>query len=88
MPSPDIQIARLTDMYGHCKCVKLYRNREEIADSHFSSYEQTWYVWSGDVRRQYRYDLAKLIEDNLQAVELLLKLAASLNDCLQNAEAA
>lgn len=86
----DIRIVRITDMYGYCKCVKLYRGREEIGDSYFSAGEAggTWYIGACGYETTLKNDRTLTTEENLSAVELVLKLQVSAADALKSARAA
>jgi hypothetical protein len=45
-PNPSDKIVRFTGMYGDCRCVKFYRDDEQIGDSTFSICADgpTWFV--------------------------------------------
>jgi hypothetical protein len=84
-PSSDIKIVRVTDLYGTCKCVKLFRAGEEIGDSHFSAGEAggpLWYISACGLETTLRFDAAKTNEENLAAVELTLRLQVGAADAL------
>jgi hypothetical protein len=91
-PSSDIKIVRVTDLYDTCKCVTLYRDGEEIGDSHLSLGEPSgplWYISALGLETTLRFDPATTTkEENLAAVELTLRLQVSAADALGIARAA
>jgi hypothetical protein len=90
MKTPDIKIVRITGMYGDCKAVQIYRDRERIGDSYLSVGEPggaLWYISACGIETTLRYDLNKSIEENLAAVELTLRLQVSAADALASPRA-
>lgn len=87
--SPRPKPVRMTDMYGHCKCVKLMRDGEEIADSYWSMGEGVWYLSACGLETTLRFDISRTtFEENLQAVEAGLRVLVAQADTLQSARAA
>jgi hypothetical protein len=88
-PDAAIKAVRVTDMYGHCKCVKLMRDGKEIADSYWSMGEGVWYLSACGLETTLQADLAsKSFEENLRAVEAGLRALVASADALRSARAA
>lgn len=84
------RIVRVTGMYGDCKCIKFYRDGEQIGDSYFSICADgpTWFVEACGYETTLKVDLNRSLEENLHAVETMLKLQVSAFDALRAARAA
>jgi hypothetical protein len=39
-----LQIVRVADMYGYCKCIKAYSGSDAFGDSHYDAYNKVWLV--------------------------------------------